>query len=186
MLLHSSADPVNVLAEDSWLIMEKSKAKCGNHSPKLHCSIVCEPNRSTAQERGGREKERKTIKLQVRDTWDAKPEPPFSWKRCSKTISLGAVRVFQAVFQQWLLVNLTHVLWILYLIQGSTSPVATHALLLCASSGIQLCQNHSNSSCMTCLILGLPVCSSVSSPCFSQRALTANIEACRFSLATQT
>lgn len=119
--LHAS-NPVNALAEDSWLIIEKNKAKSGNHSPKLHCSIVCEPNRSTAQERGGREKERRTIKLQVGDTWDAKPGPHLSGKRCSETISLGAVRVFQAVFQQWLFVNLTHVPWILYLIQDSTSP----------------------------------------------------------------
>lgn len=65
-------------------------------------------------------------------------------------------------------------------------PVATHVLLLCDCSGFHLCQNHSNSSCMTCLVSGLPGCSSLLSPYFSQGALTANTEACRFSLAPQT
>lgn len=64
-------------------------------------------------------------------------------------------------------------------------PVATHALLLCATSGFHLCQHHSNSSCMTCLVSGLPVCSSILSPCFSQRAPTANTEAYGFPLPPQ-
>lgn len=47
-------------------------------------------------------------------------------------------------------------------------PVATHALLLCATSGFHLCQHHNNSSCMTCLVSGLPVCSSILSPFLSE------------------
>lgn len=153
--------------------MEKDKAKSGNCSPKLHCSTACEPNRSTTQEGGGRQRERRTIKFREGRAMTVYEQRQFLLhSSCLQEQTfprrlLEGHQSFSAGFPAEVICTNGFV-QSPFISSKAPSPhkfcVAACALLLFASSGFQLCQNHCTSSFLTSLGSGNLICISVLLP----------------------
>lgn len=151
VLLHSCVNQgsVTVTVEEGWAT-EENRAKSGIFS--FLCSVVCEPHRSrTRREVAHRKKGTKIFgREHLRRKVDLLTEPQFFWSKSTRAISLRCISLFHPAFLR------TEVICRQLLCvdsrtssKGTTSPrilCGCITLLLSASSGVQLCKNHSSNS----------------------------------------